>query len=305
MMYYDRLWTKRVSLPEALSDGPVFVPCVCDCFTAEIAENAGYRAVCLMGEDAAAYFTGLPDLGLLTPTEFRILEGQISKVTNVPMIIDMKNGFGNEVNAIRAAVDLVEAGARAVIMNDRVFPDRYGNENGSTCLGREEFYNKCRAVADTLRGSDAVLIAEVDCLKELGMEEAEVRCALAVKAGAYGTLVKRVTERWEAEKIGRDVPGIKVFEMSRDRRIRPADFEDLVSMGYSIVICPTFTDAAYCAYDRQLKEAFRVKNDFFVDPVDLINGVERREFLGLNAWLEKGREYNSEIITAAKTRALD
>lgn len=305
MMYYDRLRTKRISLPEAMADGPIFVTGVCDCFTAEIAENVGYKAMCLMGTDIAAYFTGMPELGLLTPTEFRHVTGQISKVTNIPMIVDMENGFGNEMNAIRAAVDLIDTGARAVIMNDQVFPNHYGNEHTSKYLIQEEFYNKCRAVADTFKGSDAVLIARTDCYADLGVEEAIARCNRAIDAGAYATLITGVSDVEDIKKIGAEVKGIKMFAMSRDSKDRPVSYDELVSYGYQIVFCPTFLDAAHCAYNEQLTEAFRVKNDFFVNPNDWINGVERREFLGLNKWLEKGKEYNTEINVASKTKALD
>ena len=57
-------------------------------------------------------------------------------------------------------------------------------------------------------------------------------------------------------------------------------------------------------HEKQLRQAYRDTNDFFVDPVDLICGTERREFLGLNAWLELGKKYNAEIQTASKTKAL-
>ena len=49
----------------------------------------------------------------------------------------------------------------------------------------------------------------------------------------------------------------------------------------------------------------REKNDFFYDGVDIINGVERRVFLGLNHWLELGKQYNPDINIASKTKALD
>ena len=305
MMYFDRLHTKRITLDEALKDGPIFISSVCDCFTAMIAEDVGYKATCLAAEDFAAYYAGIPDIGLITPTELKAIEGQISKVSNIPMIIDMENGFGNEMNAIRAAVDLAEAGAMAVIMNDQVFPQHYGNEYGSRYLHKEEFVNKVRAVADALAGSDCVLIARVDSYADLGLDEAIARANAVCEVGAYMTQIKGVSKKEDIERIGREVNGRKMFAYSRNFKDRPASYDELVAMGYDIVLCPTFVDAAHCAYEGQLRQAYETKNDFFVNPVDSINGTERREFLGLNKWLEHGKKYNTEINVASKTKALD
>ena len=305
MVYYERLHTKRITLEDALKDGPLYIPTVCDCFTSMIAEDVGYRAMLLGGEEFSGYYAGIPDVGLITPTELRLMEGQISKVTNIPMIVDLGNGFGNEMNAIRAAIDLVEAGASAVVLNDQVFPNRYGSDNQSRYLSRAGFANKLRAVADALVGSGCTLIARVDCAEALGLDEAIARCNGAYQAGAGITAIRGLRDRAEAEKFARQVAGRKLFELPRDLSLREIGFDALTEKGYCIVVCPTFVDAAYSAYGKQLQKAFESKNDFFVNPVDLINGTERREFLGLNKWLELGKRYNDEIVTASKTKALD
>ena len=69
MMYFDRLHTKRITLREVLENGPEFIPCVYDAITAMIAEKRGFHAMCFSGANFAAYYAGVPDIGLVTPTE--------------------------------------------------------------------------------------------------------------------------------------------------------------------------------------------------------------------------------------------
>lgn len=215
MNYNERLRTKAVSLPEVLEKGAEFIPCTFDCFSSMIAENVGFQGIFLSSYAIGATYLGVPDIGLTTPTEMKNVANAVHKVTNIPMILDMDNGYGNEMNAIRAAVDYVDAGAMAVMMNDQVFPKKYG-EKGMVLLPREEFSCKCRAVSDTLQGSRAVLIARTDAYETYGVEEAIARCNAAVDAGAALTFVQGVRSREDARKIAQEVKGWKVFEMAHD-----------------------------------------------------------------------------------------
>ena len=130
MMYFDRLHTKRKTLREVLTEKPVFAPCVYNCFTAQIVEQTGFDAMCFSGAYFASSYVGVPDIGLVTPTEVKTMVSNITKVSNLPMIVDMDTGYGNELNAIRTAVDFAEAGAMALHLEDQVFPKRCGHLNG-------------------------------------------------------------------------------------------------------------------------------------------------------------------------------
>lgn len=304
MNYNERLGTKAISLTEVLEKGPEFIPCTFDCFSSMIAENVGFNGIFLSSYAIGATYVGVPDIGLITSTEMKNVANAVHKVTNIPIILDMDNGYGNEMNAIRATVDYVDAGAMAVMMNDQVFPKKY-DEKGMALLSQKEFSCKCRAVADALEGSEAVLIARTDAYDEFGVEEAIARCNAAVEAGAKLTYVYGVKSKEDAQKIAEGVQGWKMFEMAHDGENPDISFDELVAMGYRLVFCPTLMNAAFAKYEATMQRVFKEKNDFFYDGVDLINGVERRIFLGLNHWLNLGKKYNSDINMASKTAALD
>src|SRR5262245_49244282 len=57
-------------LRNALSDGQLMIPGAFNALTAKLAERLGYRAVYLSGGALSAGWAGVPDIGLLTLTEF-------------------------------------------------------------------------------------------------------------------------------------------------------------------------------------------------------------------------------------------
>ncbi len=122
MHYNERLRTKAISLTEVLEQGPEFIPVTFDCFSSMIAEDVGFKAMFLSEYAVGATYVGVPDVGLMTSTEMKTVANAAHKVTNIPLILDMDNGYGNELNAIRAAVDFVDAVAMAGMINYQGFP---------------------------------------------------------------------------------------------------------------------------------------------------------------------------------------
>ena len=146
MNYIDRLHTKKRTLREAMEEKPVFSPCVFNPRTAMMTEAAGFDAMCFSGGNFASSFGGMADIGLMTPTEIKTMVSNITKVTNIPLIVDMDTGYGNELNSIRTAVDYAEAGAMALHFEDQVFPKRCGHLHGKRVIPREDYLKKIRAV---------------------------------------------------------------------------------------------------------------------------------------------------------------
>ena len=64
-MLYENNQTKKGFL-ELMEEGPLMAPCVYDCVSARLVENAGFKAMCLSGGELAASLCGFPDIGLVT-----------------------------------------------------------------------------------------------------------------------------------------------------------------------------------------------------------------------------------------------
>src|SRR5262249_47648832 len=94
-------------LREAWAAGPIAVPGVFNALVAGMAERLGYRAAYLSGATLSASM-GVPDVGLLTLTEFVDAARVITQATALPLICDADTGFGEALNVERT-VRLFEA----------------------------------------------------------------------------------------------------------------------------------------------------------------------------------------------------
>ena len=304
-MYFDKLQKRRITLREVLSQGPEYVPCIYDCLSARIMEETGFRAVCFSGGSFAAAFGGVPDIGLITSTEVKTMVGNIAKVIEVPMIVDIDTGFGNELNTIRTCVDMAEAGAMAVHLEDQVFPKRCGHMGGKKVIDREAYIRKVRAAADALKGSGCMLIARTDSYLQYGVEEAIERNKRSLEAGADVAFTEGTRSVADVERIAKEVDGWNMFDMCHGGASPDISFEDLCQMGYRLVTAPIIgMGGAVYGISEYAKQAYQSKNDFFAaengsSPMHLF------ELMHIQQWMEVGRRYDPDMAAAEETKPLD
>ena len=76
-----------------------------------MAERIGFPAVYLSGGALSAGWAGVPDIGLLTLSEFAQAASVLASATSLPLLCDADTGFGEAVNVERT-VELIERGRR-------------------------------------------------------------------------------------------------------------------------------------------------------------------------------------------------
>ena len=296
MKYFNRLQTKKRTLREALIEKPVFSPCVFNPRTAMMTEKMGFDAMCFSGGNFSSSFGGIADIGLMTPTEIKNMVSNITKVTNIPLIVDMDTGYGNELNSIRTAIDYAEAGAMALHFEDQVFPKRCGHLHGKKVIPREDYFKKIRAVSDALKGSDCILIARTDCYLQYGVDEAIARANGALDNGADVAFVEGARTTADIEKIGRYVHGWNMFDMLHGGASPDVSFEDLIDMGYRLVTCPKFTHHIFVAYSEIAKRGLEMKSDAFITEYGYDPEGSQTDFLAEPDWMTVARKYNPELF---------
>ena len=77
-----------------------------------VIEEQGFDGVYISGAALSAEL-GLPDIGLTTLTEVSQRGRQISRVTDLPALIDIDTGFGEPMSAARSVQEFEELGAIA------------------------------------------------------------------------------------------------------------------------------------------------------------------------------------------------
>ncbi|MBQ7282251.1 MAG: isocitrate lyase/phosphoenolpyruvate mutase family protein, partial [Spirochaetales bacterium] len=83
----------KISLKELVAREQVFAPCIYDCFSADAAEDAGYKAALISGGAVSGSLIGTPDMAFLNFEELCQVTQRICRHSNIPMIIDMDDGY--------------------------------------------------------------------------------------------------------------------------------------------------------------------------------------------------------------------
>ena len=102
-------------------DGLVPIVGAYDARSARRVERAGFEVMHVGGYNLSASHLGLPDVGYLTLSETVDLSGRIASNTEVPVIADGDDGYGNHLNIGRLIGELGRAGFAGVHIEDQVF----------------------------------------------------------------------------------------------------------------------------------------------------------------------------------------
>lgn len=223
----------------------VFCPLV-----ARLAERLGHEAVYLSGAALSASL-GVPDVGLVTQTEFADEARRITRATSLPLLCDADTGFGEALNVERTVRHFEEAGAAGLHLEDQQLPKRCGHLSGKALVSPEEMAAKLRAAAAARRDPDFVLIARTDARGVNGFDDAVRRAKLYLQAGADAIFPEALESAEEFAAFARAVAAPLLAnntEFGRSPNLDVATFERL---GYRMVLFPVtaFRAALKTAHD--------------------------------------------------------
>jgi len=220
---------------QALPVPGVFCPLV-----ARLAERLGFEAVYLSGAALSAS-AALPDVGLLTLTEFADAARSIARATSLPLLCDADTGFGEALNVERTVRLFEEAGAAGIHLEDQELPKRCGHLSGKTLVAPEAMAAKVRAAVAARRNADFVILARTDARGVEGFDAAVRRAKLYLDAGADGIFPEALETPEEFAEFARRVPCPLLANMTEFGRSPSLDHAALSAMGYRIVLYPVTT----------------------------------------------------------------
>lgn len=279
------------NLRRAFEQEAVMVPGAFNALTAKMAERLGYRAVYLSGAALSAGWAGLPDVGLLTLTEFVEQAAVLVRSTTLPLLCDADTGFGEPINAARTVRLFEASGAAGIHLEDQVSPKRCGHLSGKGLISAEAMAAKIRAAASARIDLDFVLIARTDARSVEGFDAAVDRCRLYLDAGADAIFPEALESRDEFERFARKIQAPLLANQTEFGKSPLLPFDDLAAMGYRLVLYPLtpFRAAMKAAEDvlRKLREDGTQTH--------LLNRMQTRtelyELLQYDAWEERDRSY--------------
>ena len=113
---------RRASLFELIEDGiPVWAMGAYDVLSAKVIDAAGFNAIGLQSLQMALS-RGLPDIGVVGPDELVRMCREIRRVSDLPIIVDFEQGFGEPYASVYWMKQLADAGASAIHIDDYGLP---------------------------------------------------------------------------------------------------------------------------------------------------------------------------------------
>jgi methylisocitrate lyase len=179
---------KKTTMLRKLFKEPGFVslPVVYDAISARVAETVGFKALFMAVSASSDANLGLPGLGLATATEVIYFAKCTANSVNVPLIVNVDDGFGGALGAFRTTEELIRAGAAAIYLSDRkpVIPARVPH-NMLEVLPRAEYLGKMGAIVEARNGMDKdfLIFARIDAGALNGDDEVVARAKALVKMG--------------------------------------------------------------------------------------------------------------------------
>lgn len=229
---------KRAAFRARLATGELMrMPGAFNPLSARLIEDKGFEGVYISGAVISADL-GLPDVGLTTLTEVATRAGQISRMTDLPSLVDADTGFGEPMNVARTIQSLEDAGVAGLHIEDQVNPKRCGHLDGKAVVDTDTALKRIRAAAAARRDPNLLIMARTDIRAIDGLQAAIDRAKQLVDAGAdaiFPEAMKDLSE-FEAVRAAVDVPILA--NMTEFGKSELFTNQQLADIGINIVIYP-------------------------------------------------------------------
>src|SRR6267378_706428 len=210
-------------LRKAWAEQALAVPGVFDALVARLAERLGFSAIYLSGAALSAS-AGLPDVGLLSVTEFVERARIITLATSLPLLCDADTGFGEPLNVERTVRLFESAGVAGIHLEDQMLPKRCGHLSGKVLVDAETAAAKIRAAVAARSDPDFVIIARTDARGVAGFDDAVRRARLYLEAGADAIFPEALESADEFAAFAREVKAPLLANMTEFGRSPNLDF---------------------------------------------------------------------------------
>jgi methylisocitrate lyase len=224
-------------LRTAWTERPIAIPGVFNALVARMADRLGFQAIYQSGAALSAA-ASVPDIGLLTLSEFVEQARTITLATSLPLLCDADTGFGEALNVERTVRLFESAGVAGIHLEDQQLPKRCGHLSGKQLVEPQVMAAKLRAATAARRDPDFVIIARTDARGVNGFDDAVGRARLYLEAGADAIFPEALETAEEFAAFAAAVKAPLLANMTEFGRSPNLDFATLAAMGYCMVIYP-------------------------------------------------------------------
>ena len=222
--------------------------------TAKLITEIGFDGVYISGA-VMANDLGIPDIGLTTLREVSYRANQISRVTDLPSIVDADTGFGDCKKTIETFEQLGLSGCH---VEDQIDEKRCGHLDNKEIIPLAEMINKIKTAVSAKKDKNFLIIARTDANSVEGIKKTIDRAKAYEDAGADIIFPEAMKDAKEFELIRRNLKVNLLANMTEFGKSKLLSVNELENLGYNIVIYPVTTQRlAMKSVEDGLKTIFR------------------------------------------------
>ena len=229
---------KRIELKNKLNKQRILrFPGAYNPLTAKLISEIGFEGVYVSGA-VMANDLGIPDIGITTLKEVSYRAKQISKVTDLPTIVDADTAFGDCKKTIETFENLGLSGCH---IEDQIEKKRCGHLDNKELISLDKMVKKVKIASKSKKDKNFLVIARTDANSVEGLNKTIERIKAYEDAGADIIFPEAMKDEKEFEQIRKNTKVNLLANMTEFGKSKLLSASTLEKLGYSIVIYPVTT----------------------------------------------------------------
>ena len=229
---------KRIELKNKLKKNKILkFPGAYNPLTSKLITEIGFEGIYISGA-VMANDLGVPDIGITTLKEVSYRANQISKVTDLPSIVDADTGFGDCKKTIETFEQLGLSGCH---IEDQIDQKRCGHLDNKEIIPIDNMVKKINTAVNSKKDKNFLVIARTDANIVEGIEKTIDRIKAYEDSGADIIFPEAMKDEKEFEKIRRNTKVNLIANMTEFGKSKLLSASELENLGYNIVIYPVTT----------------------------------------------------------------
>ena len=206
---------------------------LCAKLIAEIGFDGVYISGGVMSNDL-----GLPDIGLTTLDQVSYRANQISRVTDLPTIVDADTGFKD---CKKTIITFEEKGLAGCHIEDQIAEKRCGHLDNKELISKDEMVKKIEESVNARKDKNFLIIVRTDANTVEGIDKTLERIKSYEDAGADMIFPEAMRDEKEFEKVRKISKGYLLANMTEFGKSKLLNRSQLENLGYNLVIYPVTT----------------------------------------------------------------
>jgi len=229
---------KRSNFVESLKSGKLLrFPGAYNPLSAKLISEIGFDGVYISG-GVMANDLGLPDIGLTTLEQISYRASQITRVTDLPTIVDADTGFKD---CKKTIYTLESKGLAGCHIEDQIEQKRCGHLDNKELISKEDMVIKIKDAVSARKDKNFLIIARTDANTVEGLDKTINRIKAYEDAGADMIFPEAMKDENEFEKVRKISKVYLLANMTEFGKSKLLNKSVLEKLGYNVVIYPVTT----------------------------------------------------------------